>query len=126
MKVLIVDDSTMIRLILKGILKQLGIEDVIEATDGLQALDHLAKVRVDMILLDIHMPKMDGVGLLTRLQDTPVADRPPVIIISSDSNTDQMERVQELGARAFIRKPFKAEGLREAMNTVGVGSSATK
>lgn len=125
MKVLIVDDSTMIRLILKGILKQLGIEDVVEASDGLQALEFMGKIRVNMILLDIHMPKMDGVGLLTRLQEMPAEDRPPVIIISSDSNTDQVEKVQELGARAFIRKPFKAEGLREAMNAVGVGSSAT-
>lgn len=124
MKVLIVDDSSMIRMILKGILKQIHIEDVVEASDGHQALQRLAEGPVDLMLLDIHMPNMDGIDLLNRLQDSPSSEKPPVIIISSDSDTEQVEKVQNLGARAFIRKPFRAEGLREAMITVGVGMNA--
>lgn len=124
MRVLIVDDSSMIRMILKGILKQIQIEDVVEASDGHQALKRLEEGPVDLLLLDIHMPNMDGIDLLRTLQDNPSAEKPPVIIISSDSDSEQVEKVQALGARAFIRKPFRAEGLREAMITVGVGMNA--
>ena len=116
MKVLIADDSSTIRMILKGLLKQLQITDTAEATDGKTALDFLSKNTVDLLLLDVHMPNMDGLSCLEALKKSPATARLPVIIISSDTTPAQIESAQSLGASAYIKKPFRIEGLREAIS----------
>lgn len=115
MKVLIVDDSATIRMMLKGILKQINVTDVIEASDGAQALDVLVKETVNLLLLDIHMPKMDGLECLERVKGNERTANLPVIIISSDTVQSQLDRARDLGAHAYIKKPFRVEGLREAL-----------
>src|SRR5437868_2550278 len=115
MKVLIVDDSATIRMILKGLLKQLELTDVIEAPDGKVALETLAKTQVGLMLLDIHMPNLDGLGCLRALKQSPALAGLPVIIISSDTTPAQIEGARALGAHAYIKKPFRIEGLREAL-----------
>jgi len=117
MKVLIVDDSSTIRMILKGLLKQLLITDTIEAADGKLALDVLAKTPVDLLLLDIHMPNMDGLACLKTIMNNPATANLPVIIISSDTTPEQIESARTLGAHAYIKKPFRIEGLSEALAT---------
>jgi two-component system chemotaxis response regulator CheY len=118
MKVLITDDSATIRMILKGLLKQLQITDFVEAADGKAALDTLAKQTVDLLLLDIHMPNMDGLTCLKTLKSNPQTTSLPVIIISSDTSAAQLESAQQLGAHAYIRKPFRIEGLRDALSVI--------
>jgi CheY-like chemotaxis protein len=115
MKVLITDDSSTIRMMLKGLLKQLQITDVVEAPDGKDALAKVAQTNPDLMLLDIHMPNMDGLSCLAELKQRPEAAHIPVIIISSDTVPDQLEKARTLGAHAFIKKPFRLEGLREAI-----------
>ena len=116
MKVLIVDDSSTIRMILKGLLKQLMITDTVEAADGNIALALLANQTIDLMLLDIHMPNLDGPGCLKAIRANPATVDLPVIIISSDTTPAQIESVQAFGTRAYIKKPFRIEGLSEALS----------
>src|SRR5262245_8240577 len=115
MKVLITDDSATIRMMLKGILKQLNVLDVVEAADGSEAIEVVNREPIRLVLLDIHMPKMDGLTCLERLKGNEKTAQLPVIIISSDTVPQQLDRARDLGAHAYIKKPFRVEGLREAL-----------
>ena len=115
MKVLVVDDSTMIRMILKGVLKQLNLVDVHEALDGNAALVKLSEGGFGLMLLDLHMPGMSGLTLLEQVKTMDQHKDMPVIIISSDTDTETLALAQQHGASAIIKKPFKVEGLREAL-----------
>jgi CheY-like chemotaxis protein len=121
MKVLLTDDSATIRMILKGLLKQLQITDVIEASDGKTALETLQKTPVDLLLLDIHMPHMDGMACLQSIKNTPATANVPVVIISSDTAASQLEAAEKFGACAFVQKPFRLEGLRQAVSAACPG-----
>lgn len=115
MKVLITDDSSTIRMILKGLLKQLNILDVAEADGGRSALEYLKVNPVHLMLLDVHMPTLDGLDCLRELRKNPGTANLPVIIVTSDTTPDQINRAKELGAHAYISKPFRLEGLRIAL-----------
>lgn len=131
MKVLLADDSSSMRLILKSMLRQLHAVEIVEARDGREALVLLDAHVVSLVLLDLHMPIMDGLGCLAELRQRPVAAQPPVIIISSDTDEAQVARAQQLGVSAYIKKPFHLEGLREViagvldMSTNGVMENIT-
>ena len=116
MRVLIVDDSATIRMILTGQLKKLGLTDVIEASDGKAAIEILAKHEVGLLLIDIHMPNMDGLSCLELIKTNPALAGIPVIIVSSDTDPAQIESAKSLGAHAYIRKPFRIEALRDALS----------
>ena len=118
MRVLITDDSATIRMILKGLLKQLQITDIKEATDGRSALDILEREKFDLLLLDIHMPVLSGLACLEQVKSREATAALPVIIISSDTTPAQIEAAEKLGAHAYIKKPFRIEGLREAIAAV--------
>ena len=115
MKVLITDDSATIRMMLKGLLKQLQITECLDATDGAEALELARSSGVQLMLLDIHMPNMDGLTCLAKLKENPATAGIPVIFITSDTVPAQLERARELGAHAYIKKPFRIEALREAI-----------
>lgn len=118
MKVLLTDDSATIRMILKGLLKQLQITEIMEAQDGQEALTLLKSNTVDLVLLDIHMPNLDGLQCLEQIRKLPTGNSVPVIMITSDTDAKQIERANELGANAYIKKPFRIEGLREALTAI--------
>lgn len=118
MTVLIVDDSATIRMILKGQLKKLGFTNVIEASDGRAAIEMLTKNDVGLLMLDIHMPDMGGLNCLEALKRDPAHADIPVIIVSSDTAPAQIESARSLGVFEYIRKPFRIEGLRDALVTV--------
>src|SRR5579864_2951340 len=100
MKVLITDDSATIRMILKGLLKQLQITEVREACDGSTALAALEQEVPDLMLLDIHMPGMDGLSCLDAVRTNPKTAHVPIIIISSDTAQEQLDKAQARGAMA--------------------------
>lgn len=118
MRVLITDDSATIRMILKGLLKQLQITDIKEACDGRTALELLEREKFDLLLLDIHMPVTDGLKCLEQLKTREATAGLPVIMISSDTTPSQIASAEKLGAHAYIKKPFRIEGLREAIAAV--------
>jgi two-component system chemotaxis response regulator CheY len=120
--ILIVDDSSSIRRLLKKVLELSGIElgEVLEASNGLEALDVLKREWVDFILCDIHMPKMDGIQFLRELKQDEVLSRIPVIMVSTEGREEIVQEVKALGIRAYVKKPFSPEEIREVIeNLIG-------
>jgi DNA-binding NarL/FixJ family response regulator len=99
---LIVDDEAHVRVLVRMLLKQLGIETVWEAADGAAALDQAAAHKPDVILLDINLPQVGGLEVLAKLK----AAHPsiPVIIVSSQSTMKTVIQTRELGAEAYVLK----------------------
>ncbi|MGA2694010.1 MAG: response regulator [Opitutaceae bacterium] len=99
---LIVDDEPHVLVLLKGILKQLGIETVWEALDGTEALSKASINKPDVVLLDINLPEVNGLQVLAQLK----ADHPkmPVIIVSSQGTLKTFDRARELGAAGYVLK----------------------
>jgi DNA-binding NarL/FixJ family response regulator len=99
---LIVDDEAHVRVLIRMLLKQLGIETVWEAADGSAALDQAAAHKPDVILLDINLPQVGGLEVLAKLK----AAHPsiPVIIVSSQSTMKTVIQTRELGAEAYVLK----------------------
>jgi two-component system chemotaxis response regulator CheY len=120
--ILIVDDSSSIRRLLKKVLELSGIElgEVLEASNGLEALDVLKREWVDFILCDIHMPKMDGIQFLRELKRDEVLSRIPVIMVSTEGREEIVKEVKALGIRAYVKKPFSPEEIRKVIeNLIG-------
>lgn len=115
LNVLIVDDSAAIRKILVRVLSQtdLPIEQVHEASDGMEALKILETSQVSLILSDINMPNMDGLQLLTNLRSTAGWDRLSVIMITTEGSQSRVLEAVQLGAKGYVRKPFTAEQIKE-------------
>lgn len=112
--VLIVDDSVAIRKILQRVLRQTGIliGNIIEAGDGLEALEILKTQRVGVVLLDINMPNMDGLELLGRLKASAAWANLPVIMVSTEGGQSKVLDAVKMGASGYVRKPFNAEQIK--------------
>jgi len=118
MRMLVVDDSAMVRKIIKSQLMQLGYSEVFEARDGGEALFKLHDKKPDLVFLDIHMPDLDGPSFMEEMRShTELADT-PVIVVSSDTSPEQSQAMTDLGVRCCIAKPFAADKLREAIEAV--------
>jgi CheY-like chemotaxis protein len=108
-RILVVDDEPLVRTVCTTLLTDWGYE-VSEAQDGQEALEMVAQLRVDAVLLDINMPRLRGDAVLAKLRER----RPelPVVMMSSDG-LDVQARLLDLGARSFLAKPFVPEELRD-------------
>jgi DNA-binding NarL/FixJ family response regulator len=117
---LIIDDEPHVRVLIRMLLKQLGIETIWEAGDGATGLDMAGANKPNVILLDINLPHVGGLEVLAKLKATYPAI--PVIIVSSQSTMKTVMQTQELGAVAYVLKHApKAEVLQmisEAFDTI--------
>jgi two-component system chemotaxis response regulator CheY len=110
-KILIVDDSAAIRQSISFILKQEGY-DTIEATDGLEGLDALGKAdAIDLIITDVNMPNLDGIGFIRRARELPKFKFTPILVLTTESQGSKMNEGKEAGATGWIVKPFNADKL---------------
>ncbi|MBH0001560.1 response regulator [Pseudoalteromonas sp. SWYJZ12] len=106
MKILVVDDMPLMRHVLINMLRKLEYSNIVEATDGLQALVFLRNQHFDLVITDLHMPKMDGVSLLTNIRkDKELADI-PVLMVTCEDSTDKVKQVIAAKVSGFIVKPF--------------------
>ncbi len=121
MKALIVDDARVVRLALRGIMQQLGWETV-EAEDGKQALAQMQKHGdIELILLDWHMPVMNGYDFLVSLRASPEhAESPRVIMVTTEASMPSILKALAAGANEYIMKPFDVEMIREKINMLGL------
>lgn len=120
MRALVVDDSRAIRCIIGRTLRELGF-DLWEAGDGEEAHDRLAEVgRVDLILLDWHMPELDGFDFLLAVRSRPDCRGTVIMVITTETERHQMQRALEAGADEYVMKPFTGEVLREKLQLVGL------
>jgi len=117
-KILVVDDDMINRKLLNVLLKKNGYTDVIEAEDGLEALQKIKENKFDIILLDIVMPKMDGIDVLKTLKKEPAYtefSNTPIAILTTD-DTKKNEALS-LGACTVLIKPIKEPELKSLLDT---------
>jgi response regulator NasT len=105
-RILIADDEPLIRADLKELLEELGYEVVAEASDGLEALSLINQFKPDVVILDIKMPKVDGIRVAVE-----VADQFPVIILSAYTEKPLIEKAKKSGIMAYLSKPFRENDL---------------
>jgi CheY-like chemotaxis protein len=110
-RALVVDDNRVNRMLLGRALGELGVEPV-EAENGLQALEILAEAPVDVVLLDLLMPELDGYATLERLRADDALRHVPVIVVTAVDELDSVVRCIELGATDYLPKPFEPAILR--------------
>ncbi len=116
-KILTVDDSKTVRIIVKKAFKTFDC-DIIEASNGVEGLAIAAKERPDVILLDVTMPVMDGVEMLTKLKADPALKPIPVIMLTAEGGRDHVLRIAKIGVRDYIVKPFHEEVLVEKVGRI--------
>jgi CheY-like chemotaxis protein len=109
-KILIADDDAFNRQLIIALLAKISNIKVIEASDGLDALKILRQESIDMLLLDYHMPRMNGDELLQEIKMCRELSKIPVAVITTDES--EMRHLYELGADDFILKPFDFQKLR--------------
>lgn len=105
-KILTVDDSKTVRMIVRKTFREQPYE-IVEAENGVQGLEVARKEQPDLIFLDITMPLMDGVEMLTRLKSDPRLKEIPVTMLTAEGGQAHVGSVMQLGASAYILKPFK-------------------
>lgn len=115
--VLIVDDSAAIRKILQRVLRQADVPvgDLLEAGDGLEAIEVLKTRQVGLILSDINMPNMDGLQLLSELKGHPEWKKVPIVMITTEGSHDKVLEAVNRGAAGYVKKPFTADQIKEKL-----------
>jgi two-component system, chemotaxis family, chemotaxis protein CheY len=115
--VLVVDDSAAIRKILQRVLRQTGmaIRNIYEAGDGQEALQVLNSQKINLVLSDINMPKMDGIQLLAAIKAVPEWRGIPVVMVTTEGGEAKVGEAVRLGAAGYVRKPFTADQIKEKL-----------
>ncbi len=111
-RILVVDDETKMRRLLEMSLKNLGY-DVVQAADGVDALAHIEDAPFDLIITDLKMPRLDGIGLLRRLRES--GDAVPVILLTAYGTIESAVEAMKLGATDYIIRPFEMETVELAV-----------
>ncbi len=123
MKVLVVDDSAIMRKVITQILEMLG-HDSVPASNGLDAFERLKEHEdVRLILLDWNMPEMNGIEFLREIKSRPGLSEIPVIMLTTESERRKMIEAIEAGAKHYLTKPFQPETLAtKILQCVGGGA----
>jgi two-component system chemotaxis response regulator CheY len=121
MPVLVVDDyKTMVRII-RNLLKQLGFEDVDEASDGSEALARLKERRYGLVISDWNMEPMTGYDLLRQMRATEGMTKTPFIMVTAESKIENVIAAKKAGVNNYIVKPFNAQTLKGKIEAVFAG-----
>ena len=104
--ILVVDDSRTLRRILIRELNSLGFQNILEAADGIEAINTVKSNSIDLMLLDMEMPELDGLGVLTELKSDDIYKSLPIIVISGADQFDKTIKCIEIGAEDYLPKPF--------------------
>jgi DNA-binding response OmpR family regulator len=107
--VLVADDDPQMRRLIKGVLEREGFE-VIEACDGLDALDAIVRGGISLVILDLEMPRLDGLGVLDELHAKLRTATLPVIVLTAHSGESE-EKALDLGAQDYLTKPVQTRSL---------------
>lgn len=115
--ILIVDDSRITRALIARTLKlaNLPIGALYEAGDGQAALETLAQHHVDLVLADLHMPKMSGAEMTARILANEQTRDVSVVVISAEPDRQQIEQLKRIGIKGYLRKPFTPEELSQVL-----------
>ena len=116
-KILTVDDSKTVRIIVRKAFKTYDCE-ILEAGNGVEGLAVAAKETPDLILLDVTMPVMDGVEMLTKLKADPALKAIPVMMLTAEGGRDHVLKIAKIGVRDYLVKPFKEELIIERVGRI--------
>ncbi|MCX8042913.1 MAG: chemotaxis response regulator CheY [Desulfobacterota bacterium] len=112
MKILVVDDFSTMRRIIRNILKQLGFANVEEAEDGDVALEKLREGSYDFVITDWNMPNMTGLDLLKNIRADDALKDTPVLIVTAEAEKENVVQAAQAGVNDYIVKPFTADVLK--------------
>lgn len=117
-KILIVDDSNMLRDMVKYALNEGGYPSVTEAVDGLEGLQKAKAEVFDLIVADINMPNMNGFEMISEIRKLPAYAKTPILTLTTERNDDMKVKGKAVGATGWIVKPFVPEQLLKAVGIV--------
>ncbi len=120
MKILIADDQSTIRTLLREILEKLGFDSIVEADDGDVALEKLREDTFGLIISDIHMDKMSGLELLSSVKDDAILKDIPFLLVSSENTKQVVLKAIKAGIDDYILKPFSLEVVKEKLTNIKI------
>ena len=118
MRILVVDDFSTMRRIVKNILRQLGYNNVVEADDGTTALVKLKAEKIDFVVTDWNMPKMSGLELLKEIRATEAWKSTPVLMVTAEALQENIIAAIKAGVSNYIVKPFDAATMAEKIDKI--------
>jgi two-component system chemotaxis response regulator CheY len=118
LKFLVVDDFSTMRRIVKGLLKEMGCNDIDEAEDGAAALRMLKAARYDFVVSDINMPNMTGFELLKAIKADDAIKHLPVLMVTAEARKEDIVLAAQSGAAGYIVKPFTKATLEEKVQKI--------
>lgn len=118
MRILVVDDFSTMRRIIKNILKQLGYNNIMEADDGSTAWDILNRERIDFVISDWNMPNMKGIDLLRKVRSSEDLNNMPFLMVTAEAQQENLIEAVQAKVSNYIVKPFTAETLGQKMNKI--------
>jgi two-component system chemotaxis response regulator CheY len=118
-RILVVEDSSAMRAYVRAALEEAGVvREVVEASSGFEALRVLPRESFELAIVDINMPDVNGLELIRFMRGSEAHERTPLLVISSEASERDRERGLELGANAYLAKPFTAEALVDAVRAL--------
>jgi two-component system chemotaxis response regulator CheY len=118
MNILVVDDFSTMRRIVKNLLMEIGFKNIDEADDGKTALPILEKGGIDFLVTDWNMPGMTGLDLLKSVRANPELSSIPVLMVTAEAKREQIMEAAASGVNGYVVKPFTADTLREKVDKV--------
>lgn len=118
MKILIVDDFSTMRRIIKNLLRDLGFNNTTEADDGSTALPMLQNGNFDFLITDWNMPGMQGIDLLKAVRSDSKLSKLPVLLVTAEAKKEQIVEAAQAGVNGYIVKPFTAATLKEKIEKI--------
>jgi two-component system, chemotaxis family, chemotaxis protein CheY len=118
MKILIVDDFSTMRRIMKNVLKQLNFVNIIEADDGSTALEALQREKIDLVVSDWNMPKITGLELIKVIRSDDALKHIPFLMVTAEAQQENIIEAVKSGVSNYIVKPFTAETLSQKINQI--------
>jgi two-component system chemotaxis response regulator CheY len=117
-RILVVDDFSTMRKIVKNVLKQLGYNNIEEAENGVEALQKLRSKKFDFVVSDWNMPNMDGLEMLKAIRADAELKHLPVLMVTAEAEKDKVIAAIKAGVNNYIVKPFTAETLKQKMEQI--------
>jgi two-component system chemotaxis response regulator CheY len=118
MKILVVDDFSTMRRIIKNLLKDLGFTNIQEADDGSTALPMLQQGSFDFVVTDWNMPGMQGIDLLRAIRADERLKHTPVLMVTAEAKKEQIIAAAQAGVNGYVIKPFTAATLKEKLTKI--------
>lgn len=118
MRVLVVDDFSTMRRIIKNILRQLGFTNVVEADDGTSAWEILNKDRIEFVISDWNMPKMTGIELLRKVRASEEFADMPFLMVTAEAQQENVIEAVQARVSNYIVKPFTAETMKQKIDKI--------